>query len=313
MITRMSGSPLFEMARRGKRLPHLVVAVIVLLIALVVIFASTELLVVGLFGGGTEVEQAYYDGAWFLVLPFSLLLVLLWVWVRVYEKRPLSTVGLPSKGALKRFGVGMLAGFGMIVIVVGIMATLGLVSVDAEGGRVTGMSALGSVALFLFAYMIQSGTEEILFRGWILQTATVRHSLVVGLVANILLFALFHFPKNPVAGVMLVLFGVFTSLYAIREGSVWGVCGWHAAWNWSQSKLFGLPLSGHEVPSGTIVNLKTQGAGWLTGGDFGPEGSVIAIVVVLAGCVWLWRGVKPGYSFAPPVGEQTDNLIMPNE
>ena len=114
----MSHSPLFEMARRGKRVPNLVVALVVLLLALLVIFAASALIVEPIFGSGEKAEQAYYDSAWFLLLPFSLLLVFLWVWVRGYEKRPFSTVGLPLTGALKRFGVGMLAGFGMIVVVV---------------------------------------------------------------------------------------------------------------------------------------------------------------------------------------------------
>ena len=83
-----------------------------------------------------------------------------------------------------------------------------------------------------------------------------------------------------------VLFGVFIGVYAAREGSLWGVCGWHAAWNWLLGLGFGLEVSGHVIDSTPlVVDLGTQTTvpWWVTGAAFGPEGSVVTTAVLLIG------------------------------
>jgi len=83
-----------------------------------------------------------------------------------------------------------------------------------------------------------------------------------------------------------VLVGVFLAFYALREGSLWGICGLHAAWNWAQGSVFGFSVSGTGVPGGSLFNLQTNPAAseLLTGGVFGPEASLV-VTVVLVGAV----------------------------
>ena len=88
----------------------------------------------------------------------------------------------------------------------------------------------------------------------------------------------------------IVLFGLFISLYAVREGSLWGVCGWHAAWNWLLGLGFGLEVSGIRIDTVPLVADLTVAPGapwWLTGGAFGPEASVVTTAVLLAGALGL--------------------------
>src|SRR5258706_5329642 len=59
------------------------------------------------------------------------------------------------------------------------------------------------------------------------------------------------------------------------------ICGFtigiHAAWDWAQSFVFGVPDSGITV-AGHLLNPSFQGSKWMTGGTVGPEGSVVTLL-----------------------------------
>jgi hypothetical protein len=87
-----------------------------------------------------------------------------------------------------------------------------------------------------------------------------------------------------------MLFSVFLSLLVIKEKSIWGAAAWHAAWNWMFITWFGLPTTGIElnlVPLVSDLMPAPEAAVWLTGGTDGPEGSVLALIVLALGCVWM--------------------------
>lgn len=132
-------------------------------------------------------------------------------------------------------------------------------------------------------------------RGWLMQLVASRHGLVIAIVINSVLFAILHggniAPSKELALALanLILFGVMISLYAIKEGSLWGVCAWHTAWNWLLGVGFGLEVSGGRMAvQSLVIDLapKDGAPWWLTGGAFGPEASVVTTIVLLAGCAY---------------------------
>jgi membrane protease YdiL (CAAX protease family) len=115
----------------------------------------------------------------------------------------------------------------------------------------------------------------------------------LGVILSAIVFATLHSLNpnlSPIAVINLFLFGVFTAFYALREGGLWGVCSIHAAWNWAQSHLFGLQVSGLTPPGGTLFDLMEAGPDVITGGSFGLEGGLAVTVVLLVSCalVWWW-------------------------
>jgi len=48
-------------------------------------------------------------------------------------------------------------------------------------------------------------------------------------------------------------------------------------------------VSGLEIVDAPLLEPRTAGPAWLSGGAFGPEGSVLATVAVLAAAAWIWR------------------------
>jgi hypothetical protein len=72
---------------------------------------------------------------------------------------------------------------------------------------------------------------------------------------------------------------MFFCLTLRRTGTLWFAVGLHAAFDWGETFLFSVPDSGLVAP-GHMLNSSLQGPAWLTGGTVGPEGSVMAFVVV---------------------------------
>jgi len=224
---------------------------------------------------------------------FTALLLLAWVWL--FERRSPAALGLNGK-ALVRYGRGLLVGAGFLAGTVGLIWIAGGYRVEGLGVWTAPSPILFLPILALFAgFMIQGGTEELLMRGWLMQLVASRHGLVLAIVINSLLFALMHAGnikpsvELALALVNLLLFAVMISLYAIKEGSLWGVCAWHSAWNTLLGVGFGLEVSGGRVAVQSLVVDLAPVAGapwWLTGGAFGPEASVAATGVLLAGVVY---------------------------
>jgi hypothetical protein len=77
--------------------------------------------------------------------------------------------------------------------------------------------------------------------------------------------------------------------------SLWFPIGWHAAWNFAQFFVVGLPNSGISVNSmglegTTLLVSELSGSHWLTGGDFGMEASAIRTAILIGaivGMLWL--------------------------
>ena len=75
---------------------------------------------------------------------------------------------------------------------------------------------------------------------------------------------------------------------------LWLAIGIHATWNFTQGWVFSVPVSGGEAPLGLLIT-RRAGPEWLTGGAFGLEASVVAMVVAtLAGLVLLLMAIRGG-------------------
>jgi len=88
-------------------------------------------------------------------------------------------------------------------------------------------------------------------------------------------------PNENVIGILqVVVIGLLFCLMIRRTGTLWFALGFHAAWDWAETFFYGTPDSGL-LGVGRYLNTSVQGPKWLTGGSAGPEGSVIAFLVLL--------------------------------
>jgi hypothetical protein len=230
-----------------------------------------------------------------LVLAFVPIPLFVHLWLVIFERRTLSTVGLPFGGWAARYARGWLVGIVLFGSPVAAMAVAGLAHSDVRAAGTVGLTALPGVALLLVGWAVQGAGEEVLTRGLMLQTVALRFGPVAGIAASSGVFALLHSLNanlTALAMLNLFLFGVFACVVALREGSLWGVCAIHSAWNWTQAQVFGLAVSGGAVPGGTLLGLRIVGPDIVTGGAFGPEGGLAVTAVLLAGTAMVL--VRPG-------------------
>lgn len=296
----LNQNPLYDLARQGKRLtPWWLLVPLAWAMIFVAGFFALPLVIalVSLYGfslGGfmqdlnalPPTTAAFWQS---LLLTFSSggLILFVWLWARLYEKRPLATLGFIRRDALLQYGRGAGLGFLTFAGAVGLMALFGFLAPEASDPGRVGFAALGGVLLLLLpGWVVQGASEEILTRGWMLPVLSARYRPWVGLALSSLFFALAH-GLNPnlsaLALINLLLYGLFAALYALREGSLWGICAFHSFWNWAQGNLFGLQVSGLETGGTTLLNLVENGPDWFTGGAFGPEGGFAVTVMLLLG------------------------------
>lgn len=284
---------LYVLARMGKRLTNPVVAalmsVMVLLVCAIGFGILRNVLVLPLIGDEqTRNASATLSGFSELIgyaMSFVPMLLILWAWVRLYERRPFWTLGLERSGALLKFPRG--AGLGMLTMTVwvGLALWLGGVTIEAGAPYQQGVAALGGVVLALLARLIQSPAEEIVFRGWVLPVVGARTRTWIAVVVSSIAFAIPHsldLGRSPFAIVNIALFGIFLAFYALYDGSIWGVCGWHLAYNWTQFNLFGLGVTPTETAGGAIINLQyTSSNPFVTSGYVAEDGLLATLVLAV--------------------------------
>lgn len=302
MLSWITHNRLYDLARRGRRLTPwwamLPLAWLMFLLAsLFGLPAAVALLVAEEEGAlGSPALSGLLNGL-LLALSFGGLILLVWLWVRLYEKRGFATLGFERRSALGQYGRGLLIGLLSFLAAVGLLGALGYVAPEAgdpgRSGQV-GLAVLAGALLVIPGWLVQGAAEEVLTRGWMLPALAARYRPWIGVAVSSLFFAAAH-SFNPnlsaLALVNLLLYGLFAAFYALREGSLWGICGFHAVWNWAQGNLFGLQVSGAELGGGMLFDLMETGPDWFTGGAFGPEGGLAVTGVLLLGIGLLvgWR------------------------
>lgn len=298
-------SRLLELARQGKRLTHILAVIpLAFIFSFLAEFGAIPILAVLVIQYGFSEDLLSMSGmpvtasglwmALFLISAFFLMYVFVAAWVWFYERRSIRTLGYERPNALRYYGRGFILGFFMFGAAVGIQAAFGGVLVEAGDPSRQGVAALAGVLIVLAGWIVQGGAEEVLARGWVLPVLGARYRPWVGLLVSSLIFAALHALNenlSVLAMVNLALFGLFAALYAMREGSLWGISALHSAWNWTQGNIFGFEVSGTTAGGGTLLNLGSTGPVWLTGGLFGPEGGVAVTAVLLLGilAVLIWK------------------------
>ena len=220
-----------------------------------------------------------------LVFLFPATFVCLWVWV--VERRSPKGLGFFKDKAWQEVLKGWLIGFVMMGAVVGLQVLTGSIQLTQVDFSWENMFSFLLIMPFWF---IQSGTEELLTRGWLFPVLSKHTRIWIGMGASSLLFAILHLQNPSINWISLLniaLFGFFACLYVLKTDNIWGISAIHAAWNCIQGSFFGLPVSGITIAYAPMNFTIEQVPEYLSGGTFGPEGSLLSSLVLLVGILYL--------------------------
>jgi len=241
------------------------------------------------------------------LIGFLVIIACTYGWVKWVERRPFRSVGLVTRRPLLEWMRGMLFGAGMMIVTAALIGFTGGLRWEGVAAAGVGPALLWTVVTLAF-YLIQGPAEEVMARGYLMPTLGARGGVWLGVVVSSLIFAAEHLlnPNMSVLAVLnLFLYGVFAALYALREEGLWGIFGFHTAWNWMQGSVLGMAVSGANLSPAPLFSLTLTGPAWWSGDAFGPEGGLAASLPLLAGigALLLWKAGPLTRAAAPAVSQ----------
>lgn len=228
--------------------------------------------------GLAAVVGARSDGPWAIVggsLVAAVFVLAYALFTRLVEQRPVKEFAL--KGALLELLAGLIIGFVLFSIVVGVIALLG-------GYQVIGTQPVTVLAPIIGISIVSGVTEEIMLRAVFFRIIEGWLGSWIALILSAALFGALHL-GNPnataVAGFAIAIeAGVMLAAIYMVTRRLWAAIGLHAAWNFTQGGIYGIAVSGFDAQG--LLRPRITGPDLLTGGEFGAEASLPAMIICTA-------------------------------
>ena len=264
------------------------------LYAVATIFLLVFFLYLGNFLGGLVVWNLFFalPSDIFQIIMFAIdplfmdLLIFLFpaglvcLWVLAVERRSPIGLGFYKEKAWLELLKGGLIGFLLIGAVVGLQVLTGSIHLSYFDFS---FENILNLILILPFWLLQSGTEELLTRGWLFPIVSKHTRIWIGTAVSSLLFAILHLQNPSVNWISLLniaLFGLLACLYVLKTDNIWGISAIHAAWNCFQGSFFGLSVSGLSTAYAPMRFENGDVPEFMSGGGFGPEGSLFSSLVM---------------------------------
>jgi CAAX protease family protein len=189
------------------------------------------------------------------------------------ERRRAVEIGLGA--GIVQWPAGAVVGIGLMATVYLILWGMNLASFAPGNG--VGLLGAGLVAAFLAAVF-----EELLLRAVLFRITEEACGTTIALLVSAIVFGLLH-GFNPGAtpfsdAAIALEAGLLLALAFALTRNLWFAIGLHMGWNFAEGSLFGAQVSGGAIlPS--FVHSTLKGPLLLTGGNFGPEASIVSIGV----------------------------------
>lgn len=198
----------------------------------------------------------------------------------------------------------LLAGFALgVVAISSVIAVLALSGnyhiVDVGNWTALGLPFQSALGAGLF--------EELLLRAIVFRIVEDSLGSWWAIAVSAFIFGALHL-VNPnstltAAAAIMVEAGVFLAAAYMLTRRLWLPIGIHVGWNFAEEGIWGTSVSGNAVHGMTQATLR--GPDWLTGGQFGPEASVVATLVCSALGVLLLREVAQRGGLKRPFWRRT--------
>jgi uncharacterized protein len=259
-------------------------------------------------------------------IQFGIIFFITWIMSKI-ERRPNSSYGLGGSRKLPHFFAGLVWGVICLSLLVLILWKTGFLIIDSR--ELFGADIFRYGAIWLLGFLMVGFFEEYFLRGYLQFTLTrgltglyqaifkSRHTRALGFWTTALLlstlFGLGHGSnpgESPIGLLSAGLAGVVFCLSLWRTGSLWWAIGFHAAWDWAQSFLYGVADSGL-MAQHHLLATHPQGKPLLSGGTTGPEGSIFILAVLAVASLIIVFTLPKVRQPDAPVADQTLQPVQP--
>lgn len=211
-----------------------------------------------------------------------------WLTLRIFERRHLPDIGLWwNRASSSNLLLGLAGGAGGATAI--LLPAL-LFHAAHEVATPADLPTAGSIVFTAVIIAAGAFAEELLFRGYAFQVLFGAVGPYASILPFAVLFALMHGGNPNASWFGLINTGAFGVLFGyayLRSRDLWLPIGLHLGWNFTLP-LFGVNLSGLRMKVTGYEMTWTAGPLW-SGGEYGPEASVLTSAVVLALFAYLWK------------------------
>lgn len=203
------------------------------------------------------------------------------VFFKYYEKRAITEFSL--NGLAKNLITGILIGV--------VLQSLTILVIYFNGGyAVAAVNPFSFIIIPLTIAFTAAIIEEILVRGILFRIMEEKLGSYFSLFISALIFGALHLANDNStllsALCIAIEAGLLLGAAYIYTRNLWFPIAIHFAWNFMQSGIFGAITSGNAKTNSLLVS-KIQGSEFITGGEFGPEGSIQAVIFCSAAAILL--------------------------
>ena len=213
-------------------------------------------------------------------------------YVRWVERRPIHE--LSSPGAAAELGRGAALGALLFAATIAVLWALGAAEIARGNGSEVGFALAGAISAAV--------VEEILFRAILFRLVERSLGTWLALALSAALFGAIHAFNHGATVVSTIAIaleaGVLLAAAFATTRRLWLPFGLHAAWNFTEGGVFGARVSGG-ARDGLLAS-RFEGTPWITGGEFGPEASILAIAICLTAGIALLIAARRRGQFLPP-------------
>ncbi len=231
------------------------------------------------------------DAIWGQVLNFFIVTGSVYVARRWLDKRSFESLGLKLD---RHTLVDLLAGIGITFVQMGfiyiVMLSLGWLTFEGFAWEFDPLNVvIVGVLTFFVMFIFVGWNEELLSRGYHLQTIASGLNLFWGVIISSAIFGLLHL-GNPnatwVSAAGIFFAGVYLAYGYIRTRQLWLPIGLHIGWNFFEGVVFGFPVSGLDIYA--LMRISVHGPELWTGGAFGPEAGLIVLPSLILGALLIY-------------------------
>lgn len=246
------------------------------------------------FGAGDAALEGSFGFVVQALVLFTAAALVGWACGRVLEGLPWRALGWAlHRGWWRDLAIGSLVGAASLVAAALIAMLFGGFAFSFKPAEFL-PAALNTLVMSGLIFVLAAAAEEILFRGYPLQTVLRSWPAWLAVVPSSIMFAYVHLANPNVAPgftfVNTTLAGVWLAVAYLRTRSLWFPLGVHWSWNWTMGALLGLPVSGiTEIAPEPLLRAADRGPAWLTGGSYGIEGGAACTVALLLSTIFIWR------------------------
>ncbi len=221
-----------------------------------------------------------------------------WIMVHFIDRRPFTSIGFIRQHVVRDLSTGIAMGSAMMAMCVAVLTAAGW----AEWLPVPRFS-VGVLALAAVSMIANTATQEVLARGYVQQTFDFELGTRNSILLSACFFTLLHAGviRAVLPAMNLFAAGILLGVAYAGTGNLWLPIGIHFAWNFLQGPILGLLVTGQNVSTSHPM-LQVDGPAILTGGSFGIEGGLLALIVTVAGIAvvhaitrWMTTDSPPAY------------------